>query len=271
MIARDSVFGRAGVVCRAALLAAHAVFRPQGPRLRDIHFIVLLFSNWLETALGEEPIEPRSMQVSRFLQSLRDMGCVREVRRSKVPRYLLTRSGVVDVLREITEEPLFRRPSMLLFVRYFLTNYRNIIFEMVTEQSEQFPRGLRMEIDELLDVSVLMKRQITQAEMAVKKLQVRAQFSRDMGQLAARRLREGKPYRDVVAELEKTHPYDLNSQKPLTELYASIPPEHARWELTSGALSRSDDLWAPMGELWGQYLSLLQSLDRISPSRRGRS
>lgn len=265
---RQTRFQRAGVICQAALLAANAVFQPSGARLRDVSFFVTLFSNWLEHAVGEDLGEVRGMQLSRFLNELRDAGSVRETRRGKIPRYSLTRAGVVDVLRSMLDEPLYRRPNVLLFVRHFLGSYREIILGMASTEASYFPPGLRLEIESLLDVSAFVRHQRGLAEREQKKLRLRADSSIEMGRLAARRLREGNSPASVVEELEGKHPYELNSQKPLTELYASMPPGHATWELTEGALARASDLWAPMGELWRGALDVIERLESGSDKKR---
>ncbi len=267
---RRSTFSRGEIFCRAAVLAAHAVFQPQGARLRDIHFFVRLFSNWLEHALGEDSLDVRSMQVSRFLKQLCEEGAMREVRRGSVPRYLLTRAGVVEVLRAIVEEPLFRRPNVLLFVRYFLGNYRPIILEMLASGSGSLPSALRVEVEHLLDVDMLLKRQRQLADRECQKLALRARDSLTMGTLAAKRFKEGKSQDEIIKELEKKHPYELNSEKPLSELYASFPPSHTYWELTTGAVSRATELWTPMNALWETYLNALEKLERQKVEKQGR-
>ena len=53
---------------------------------------------------------------------------------------------------------------------------------------------------------------------------------------------------------EKKYPYELNSQRPLSELMANIPEMQGRWELTRGGKARAEILWQPVLELWRLYL-----------------
>ena len=75
---------------------------------------------------------------------------------------------------------------------------------------------------------------------------------------------------EIIKELEKKHPYELNSEKPLSELYASFPPSHTYWELTTGAVSRATELWTPMNALWETYLNALEKLERQKVEKQGR-
>lgn len=60
--------------------------------------------------------------------------------------------------------------------------------------------------------------------------------------------------------LEKQHPYNLNSQKPLTKLIAEIPVELRLAELTTGSKNRESFIWQKQSENYTSMLKQLKSL-----------
>lgn len=257
---RASSFGRNEALCAAAVVAAHAIYAPHGARQRDVKFFLQLFSNWLEHAVGEDVIEIKNMQVSRFLSRICAEGYARELKR-RPPLYLLNRAGIVELLRMLTEQPLYRRPNLLLFVRFFVLTYRETILKLATLDGQHFPPALRLEIESLLDAKRLLRRQRELAEEEHAKLKLRLKDTRHTAELARELFKKGRTPEEITAEVEKHYPYELNSQKPMRELFASFPPGQAFWEHTSGAEHRAEELWAPMEHLWHAYSKLLEDLN----------
>ncbi len=259
---RSSVFQRTELVTTCAALAAQATTAPAGFRQRDLKFYLELFCNWLQYSISEEPIGVANMQVARYLRAICREGFCREVRaRGQAPHYVLTRVGMVELLRLIVSQPIYKRPAFLFFVEYFIDSYRDILLEMIKREGASFPPVLRLEVDSLLDLGRFRVEQRAQIEFELSKLELRIRDSRAMANLAERLEEEGKTFPEIAKQIERKYPYELNSQKPLSGLMANIPETQGRWELSTGGRARADILWQPIYELWQAYLKQLDSFE----------
>ena len=54
---------------------------------------------------------------------------------------------------------------------------------------------------------------------------------------------EGKSIEDIAKLVEVKFPYELNYQKPLTELLGEVEADLQLWELTIGNVERSKQIW----------------------------
>src|SRR5690606_3312322 len=108
-------------------------------------------------------------------------------------------------------------------------------------------------LDALLDTEALVERELKRVEREIRKLDERATGAKEVTELIKQRSRSGTPFMQIVAEIEKVHPYELNSQKPLSELVASIPPDQRQWEMEVGNLRRAEEIWNPAKRLLMQY------------------
>ena len=75
---------------------------------------------------------------------------------------------------------------------------------------------------------------------------------------------QGAKIEAVVLELEKKYPYELNSQKPLSELFSDIPADIAQWELMHGNAKRVSEMWEPSKLLLKTYLEGLKALEHAA-------
>jgi hypothetical protein len=80
------------------------------------------------------------------------------------------------------------------------------------------------------------------------------------GDLAQKLARQGATPTDIISAIAKNHPYDLNNQKSMAELFHEIPAPLRVWELTVGNQSRVELLWGPMRQYLAGYLTVLQNL-----------
>src|SRR4051812_38457160 len=100
---KDSVLDQFRIYFDTAVLGAHFNFRGSGFRQKDVRFLVELFTNWMESTLGELTLSVHNAQISRYLQDLDRKKLVARTTRERVPRYQLTRQGLVRLLSELVE------------------------------------------------------------------------------------------------------------------------------------------------------------------------
>ena len=260
---RDARLNRDEIYIAAAAVAAHANGSIDGFRQRDHRFLVELFTNWVETFLCERTRPLQNTQVQRFLEALVRDGYARRTTRSAPPRYRLTRLGLMDLLSRLVNTASEPSPSQFLFVFYFITNYRARILSVVEREGRQFPPAVRLELHAVLDPSALLSREIKRLEREITRLRGRFDESNQTAKLAQSMFTSGSTLADVAAAVEKRYPYELNSVKPLSELFASIPEDLAQWEIQDGSKQRASFLWSPSLRLAESYLAELRALEKL--------
>lgn len=257
---RGNLIRRYEILVAAACVAAHANVRVDGFRQRDIRFLLDLFTNWLGHCLEMEGATIANTQISRYVQQLVVDGYARVIEPGSYPRYRLSRIGIIELLTRIVPGSGYLQPEQCVFVYYFIKNYRQRLIDAIEQEGRQFPPALRMEIMALLDVRSVLTSQLRAAELEFIKLEQRLRDSENSARLAQRLFIQGNSTAEVAQEIEKAHPYELNSMKPLAELMSEIPPDLARWELETGAQRRATDLWSPIRSMLATHLVWLRGV-----------
>jgi len=244
-----------------ATLAAHASAKQIGFRQRDVRFFTELFSNWSETD-QEDEIEIQNVQIQRYLEFLTDEGWLKRQNKNNTPYYRLSRVGLLELLTRLVESKRPYRREHFLFLVFFVWSYHDRLQVLVRTESSQFPPSLRIELEALLDVQTLLDREIRRAEKQFAKLEVRTRDAYRTSDLVRGRLDNGTALDDVVLDLEKKIPYELNSRKPLSELISALEPDQRRWELVNGNRLRADFMWSPQVNLVTTYVRELKELKK---------
>lgn len=244
----------------SATIAAHASHASDGFRQRDVRFLIELFSNWVERTFEGLVLTISNTQVQRYLDELVTEGYARRFTRKGRPRYRLTRTGLIELLERIIPETLYHPAEHFFFLFYFISNYRPRIEKLVADEGKQFPLALKLEVEALLDAGALVKQQLYHAEQELEKLDERIGDSLKGSKLATKLYAQELSLTEVAHEIEKRYPYELNSQKPLTELISEIPEELGRWELEAGGIKRVEHLWNPARTMLVTYIQCLKKL-----------
>ncbi len=252
----DSLFHRHELFVAAATVGAHSNAH-EGFRQRDVKFLIDLFMNWTESALQRGATRVQNNQVARYLEYLTSEGFARRLVRKGPPLYRLSRTGLLELLSRMVERPQLAAGAHFFFLFYFIRNYGPRITELVKEEGRQFPYALKLELDRLLDAKGLIERELDFARREKKKLDRRINDAEKTTELAKERAAKGVKFEDIVLEAQRAYPYELNSQRPLTELISSIPEGLREWELTQGNMHRVADLWGPERSLLECYIDQL--------------
>ena len=255
----DSLFSRQELFVAAACVGAHAN-APDGFRQREIKFLIELFSNWTESTLHRGEVSIRATQILRYLDHLVREGYARRLLKQRVPFYRLTRTGLLELLSKLAMQTEQGRGSRVLFVFYFLKNYRTRLIDLVAREGALFPRALKVELEEILDIRAFLNREIARTERELKKIDDRIHDAHAISALTTKLLKCKTPLSEVVAQVEQAYPYELNSQMPLADLIDSIPESARAWELQHGTLHRAADLWEPERHILECYHQQIKSL-----------
>lgn len=257
-----TIFQRYELFVAAATIAAHASYRGEGFRQKDVRFMIELFSNWVETTFEDHVLSIKNTQVLRYLEELVSESLARRSKRKGRPYYRLTRTGLIDLLGRLIPNSLHIQPEHFFFLYYFVTNYRPAIEALIEAEGKRFPLALKLEVESLLDGAALLETQLQYANLELQRLDERMADASKGAELAEKLYREDLPLSEVAEKIEKQYPYELNSQKPLAELMQEVPDDLGRWELAQGSRQRVAQIWSPARRLLLTYIACLEDLKR---------
>lgn len=262
----DSLLDRAEVFFATATIAAHAsavgdtFSSVAGFRQKDAKFLIDLFSNWTQSLELSPSLPVQNTQIARYLEYLVKNGYARRVTRQTRPLYRLTRTGLIELLSRLVHKTYTSERERFFFVFYFVKNYAARIEGLVKAEGKEFPYALKLELENLFDTGSFIKREVEAAEKALKRLDARIQDGIKSSDLIATGLKARRDIDELVKEVESRYPYELNSQKPLSELIASIPQNIRTWELNEGNKLRVTELWQPTRVLLKAYIEEVKRL-----------
>jgi hypothetical protein len=255
----SSFISRSNVYIGAATLAAHASYIREGFRIRDMLFFTELFLNW--NSDFEEPSEPfQATQISRYLDKLVVDGFARRSGRGRIQLFRLTRLGLLELVGRLADVQSPLPIEQTLFRIYFLKGYRPWLERLVKDGQSLVPPALAIELAALLDVETVVEHEIKRFERSLLRVEKRISDAQETSALVKNRLNAGVPFEEVVNEVERRFPYELNSMKPLGELISSIEVDQRPWELQSGNLLRVSTLWEPQRMLLKEVLRQLRTI-----------
>jgi hypothetical protein len=229
---------------QSAVLAAHVQLEDKGLRQKDVRFMLELLGSWRWAADERRLKTPlHNTQILRHLRELTELGWIKQLGRQKPPRYRLSRAGLVGVLEGLRQTALQSEFSTYWFLSFVLQAYKERLLRLIEKEGSNLPLPQRMDVERILDGKSLIKerRQLIKDRLAY--WQRRIQENEAIIELVERRLREKITLEEVVAEIERRHPYELNLTKPITTFISEIPHDLKVWELTEGQRRRAKMVW----------------------------
>lgn len=248
----------------AGLLSAHAVSQEEGFRQRDLKFFIELFANWIETSFSLTSLAIQNTQVSRYLVRCEKEGIVARKKKRALPLYVLTRNGVVELLRRCVLTDHSSNPNHIFFIVTFIRGYKGRILDLLNSNM-QFSKALEDEMKELLDTKALLKRQISCLDRSIQRLQSRVDDGSNIALIVEEELGRGASESHIISRVQKEYPYELNNQRPLSELLSALPSELRYWELLRGSKLRSDQIFLPLLSVSLEVKKQLQRLMTFEP------
>lgn len=257
---RHSLSERYELFVAAGTLAAHVTHLEEGFRQREAKFFTELFSNWMDVTLHSSVLELKNTQVKRYLENLTELGYAKQKQRRKPPSYSLTKGGVIELLERLRQTEIWPHPGHFFFIYFFLQAYGPVMLELLDAGSPPLPPQFRLQLAQLLDPELLKQEQIVKIKQRILELRERLHRAPRSVSYARSTLAKSLPIAQVFLELEKKHPYQLNSQRPLGDLLNSLSESQAVWEITTGTELRAQSMWGPLEQLMNHYLHIISSL-----------
>lgn len=260
MTAQDSHLLRHELYISCACVASHATYGSSGFRQRDVRFMLELFSNWSENFRQPGLLRVQNTQLMRYLAQLARQGYAQNLSRSRTPRYRLTRVGLLELVTRIVDPNNSGGMANFPLAYYFIANYKARIETLIKSEGAHFPYSLKIELDALLNPQVLLDKEFERTHLELKRVEQRIEQATEASQLVLQMQRRGDNTQEIIQAVQKRYPYDLNSQKPLSQLMAEIVPEQRLWELNTGNVNRARQIWHSKRVTFRAYLGYLKEL-----------
>jgi hypothetical protein len=243
-----------------ATLGAHSNYGAKGFRQKDVAFLLELFTNWMDVLLRPDIPQWHNTQVMRWTEELAKQGRAKVIGTGRRKRYRLTRVGLLEVIYELTEVRGYAEFRHVLLIYYFLKTYRERMLELAQREGSGISKAVQLEIDQIFDADEFLKAQLRELEMQIERLRVRVKDGLAFSAYAAKLKAQGEPLDQVIQKATRAHPYELEGQKPLVEVFREIEPAHQFWELIEGNRQRAEVLWTTQLKLLEGHFSLLKGM-----------
>lgn len=215
----------------------------QGFRPRDLRFILDLLVNWVDVMVLPDLPRWHNTQVMRVLADLVENGYARAKGTGRVKSFKLTRIGLLETIQSLVGESGFWEIRHITLVYYFLRAYRERMMELIAREGSGYSKAVQLEIESLLSPDTFLRDRLKEYEVQIKRLTLRVSEARASEAYAAKLRRQDTPVDQIVLEIARAHPYELEAQKPMSDLLSNIDVDHRLWELTQGTRHRAEDLW----------------------------
>ncbi len=247
----------------AATLGAHSNLSTDGFRQKDVRFLLGLFLNWMDSTIKNVDEKIHNTQISRYLDTLLKAGYISKQGRERLPRYRLTRAGLLELVGQLVQVPVHAPLEQFFFMIYFMKTYRARLTELVTAKENRLPRSLQIELESRLDIKELLDQQTRHIKLEISKLEARLQDTKGAAALANQLSKKGAKNEEIIKAVEQLYPYELNSQKSMSDLFREIPASMRSWELNVGNENRANILWTGLRDYLRAYLQILEKMNVI--------
>ncbi len=229
----------------SALIATYAVSSKNGFKPSQFKFFIGLLSNWMSSFFSEGGIFLQNTQVIRQLDHFVSIGILNKGSGDKKGLYFLSKGGLIDALDEVVTPASVDKLDVFFFKYHFITFYKNIVLDLIKSDRKSFPKTYEIELRHLFDERNLIEGQKEIIQNEIIKLQNRINESQKQSELTKRLHKEGRSITDIINEIEKKYPYELNGQKNMNELFSQLGETIRYQEIMKAPVSRINTLWNP--------------------------
>lgn len=249
------------VFINAGILTCFANSPYEGFRPKDLKFYVEVFSNWVETSLGQHSVELQNNQVKRLFESLELKGDLKTLPKKRPQTFRLTSQGLYKYISKLVNLEHINESYQFFFLFHFITLYSSKLKQLLFAEKSDLSPALKTEIQFLLRPAEILRKEKEKVLLRISKLEQRISEANEMQKLSHKLLKDDWSQERIVAELERKFPYQLNNRKNMGDVFKDLILD-VRWiELTESPKIRSSSLWSPLLEESRHYLNQLEQLD----------
>ena len=201
-------------------------------------------------------------QALRYLEKAQKEGLVTSKGEGKKKRYRLTRAGLIQNVYQLVEVQGFSDIRHVLLTYYFIRSYQERIISLIQKEGSGYSKALQLEVEHLFDHELYLSKQLDELKRQIQRLKVRIEETKNAENMAIKMNRQGEVLHRIIDQVSLAHPYELDNQKPMAELFKEIEPEVRFWEITRGNNYRAHILWETQLQILEAHLKVLKDLSR---------
>ena len=191
-----------------------------------------------------------------------DKSSLKLKKRKGLHYYQYTPAGLLESVNEIVKVDGLDHLEEFFFKHHFVSFYKDQIGRLLKNESAYLPKSYEIEIKHLLNPSNLLEAQIELVEIEIEKLRFRIKDGKKQINFTNSLLAQRIPLNEILSQVEKHHPYQLNYQKNMKEFFSEMNEQMKKIELTEAPESRVNSLWQPLLNYLERYLQTLKELHR---------
>ena len=241
-MSEEPVSNRIEIVLGTSVFGTHVNSLDKGFTIVDVRFLFELFLNWMGSSSAWGRVGHFDDQISEYIDTLLEKGLAKKISRKDESRYKLTRVGVKRLIYRAVSVPYLYADDFY-FIYSYIENYAPRTLAMISREGKSYPYDERIEIEGLLDLEELIRKQQRYLNKRLKALNNRIDMQLAANKYVEELLAGGESFEDVATKLEKKYPYVLNSMKPFSEFVARGTAKQALWELCEGGTRRVEQMW----------------------------
>lgn len=243
----------------AALLAVHASYGGKRFRASEFKFFTGLFSNWMSSFFEDGQLDLQNTQVIRLLEKLTNDALLSKAKGER--EYQMTQAGLVESLRVVSSYSSLDRLDTFFFKFHFLCTYGDKIENMISKATKKLPRSYEIEIEHMLNPLNLIGTQRHFITEQIEKLNKRVSDIEKQVRYTDNQLNQRLPLDEILTNVAKNFPYELNAQVNMAELFKSLDSDIRYHELVVTPAMRAPTLWGPSLKYLENFLIQLDELE----------
>jgi len=256
----DAFYSNHSVYVNAALVATHANCGKEGFRQKDVRFYIELLTNWAESSFKGAGLIIKNTQIQRLLDGMTEEGLLKRTLKKNNPTYVFSSIGLLEIITRLVNVDELKEPQDFYFLYHCVALYSDKMKDFLIGEKQSLPKSYQMEIQHLLDPRSLIERQKSRLSYEINKLVERISEAKQMSEYAKKKFEKNNNVHEVVLEIERKFPYQLNNQKRMSELFKTLSPDIQLLEITEAPAFRAKTLWEPLKASFESHLKLLETL-----------
>lgn len=232
----------------------------KGFRQKDVRFYIELITDWMESSEKFKMVTVQNTQMMRFLDSLVQKDWLIK---KPGPTYFFKDKYFMSLMKELFSVDENDSFDLFLLQYHFASLYKKIIYELLFRRGVELSNGEKIDLEILLSTKHLKEKQRDKIHKELLILDNRIEDVNKMVNFSEQKLKTLRPL-EVVKELEKTNPYQLQYYQSMTQTFKDILPEIITLELTVHSEKRIKTIWEPLKKDLKNKLEILENLPTIA-------
>jgi hypothetical protein len=227
----------------SSVFGAHMNNLNRGFGVKSVQFLLDVFVNWVTPTAHHRQVPLVDEAVMTYMDLLIEGGFAKKLSRKSPPRYRLTESGIIELIKRVTRRSYHCQPEEFFFAFSYLQNYTSRTIQMMKNKGAYFQYDLRLEVESLLDLNAFVDHQLDISYRELKTLDERIDLAKKTRSLVKPLIDKNVSAEEIILAVEEQLPLALHSMLPLSVFFEELTPKQIVWELSRGVANREVQMW----------------------------